>query len=190
MNLRKITYLLSFSVLLLGSCVTKQLGYFEVNPYAQVSTNKIDQPLYVRLSDRIGDQFEVKEQGMTLQVKEFHKSLYYAFNRSFKDLFMDVKPIADNNTGFILEVQRMEPKWEIKPHKKDYSSTSTQPENDIWCVVEYASTIYRSDLLVSQSTGTVKVKLGDKNIYSMDALFKETIKQACSKMAQDHFNKK
>jgi hypothetical protein len=173
---------------LLQGCMKKQLGYFEVNPYARVSTGKIDQPLYVKLNDRIADQFEVKEAGFTLHVKEFHKSLYYAFNRSFRDLFLDVQPATATSTGFILEVQRMEARWESTERKSDTNATA--PEEDIWCIMEYASTIYRNGLLVSQSTGTVKVKLGDSNIYSADALFREAVKQACVRMTQDHYDKK
>jgi hypothetical protein len=189
MNLRAILFSLFIAGTLFTACVTKQLGYFEVNPYAKVSTNKIDQPLYVRLNDRIADRFEIKDPGITLKVIDFHKSLYYAFNRSFKDLFLDVQPVVAQSTGFILEVQRMEPRWEVK-ERKPTNYQSTAPENDVWCVVEYASTIYRNDLLVSQSSGTVKIKRGDDNIYTIDAMFKEAVKQACARMTQDHYNKK
>ena len=191
MNLRTILFSLFIAGALLTGCVVKNLGYFEVNPYARVSTDKIDQPLYVRLSDRIADRSETKAPGFTFKVIDFHKSLYYAFNRSFKDLFIDVQPASSESMGFILEVQRMDTRWEIKEHKRSNNQVNTStPENDMWCVIDYASTIYRNNLLVSQSTGTVKVKRGDDNIYSTESMFKEAVKLACANMTQDHFNKK
>lgn len=189
MNIRSIVVCLCFAGILFTGCVVKNLGYFEVNPYARVSTDKIDQPLYVKLSDRIADRFENKAPGLTFKVFDFHKSLYYAFNRSFKDLFLDVQPATPESMGFMLEVQRMEPRWEIT-ERKPRNYQATEPENDVWCIVDYASTIYRNSLLVSQSTGTVKMKLGDENIYTMEGLFKEAVKQACARMTQDHYNKK
>lgn len=176
-------------LLLLQGCISKQIAYFEVSPYARVKSDKIDQPLYVRFSNRVNDVFEIKQPGITVSVTQFHQSLQFALSRSFSDLFSDVLP-ANNPVGFILDVQRMESSWEVKEKKRFNQYGQEVHENDIWCVMLYASTIYRNELLVSQSTGTVKVKLNENQIYTVDAAFKEAVKQACANMAQDHYNKR
>lgn len=188
MNLRIIIYPILCSIMLFGSCISPKLGYFEVNPDARTGAGRIEQPLYVRLNEHIADHFEVKGGEIALRVNDFHKSLYYAFSRSFKDQFMDIQPATPQSSGFILEVQRIEPLWEIKEHKT--TGLATAPEKDTWCVVEYASAIYKDGVLVSQSAGSVKAKLGDKNIYASKDLFKEAIKQACSRMTEEHYTKK
>jgi hypothetical protein len=183
----KYTFLL---VLLFAGCVNTQIGYFEVSPYARVTSNKIDQPLYVKYSSRVNDTHLVKEPGFTIQTTDLHKSYLFATQRAFGDLFSDVRLFMTSDVGFILEIQRMDPKWSFHEKQKINQFKDTFNYTETWCTIQYASTIYRNDLLVSQSTGNVTVKQEEIATYKPEVIFKEAVKRSIAKMAQEHYDKR
>jgi hypothetical protein len=183
----KYTFLL---VLLFAGCVNTQIGYFEVSPYARVTSNKIDQPLYVKYSSRVNDTHLVKEPGFTIQTTDLHKSYLFATQRAFGDLFSDVRLFMPSDVGFILEIQRMDPKWSFHEKQKINQFKDTFNYTETWCTIQYASTIYRNDLLVSQSTGNVTVKQEEIAAYKPEVIFKEAVKRSIAKMAQEHYDKR
>lgn len=183
----KYTFLL---VLLFAGCVNTQIGYFEVSPYARVTSNKIDQPLYVKYSSRVNDIHLVKEPGFTIQTTDLHKSYLFATQRAFGDLFSDVRLFMPSDVGFILEIQRMDPKWSFHEKQKINQFKDTFNYTETWCTIQYASTIYRNDLLVSQSTGNVTVKQEEIAAYKPEVIFKEAVKRSIAKMAQEHYDKR
>jgi hypothetical protein len=183
----KYTFLL---VLLFAGCVNTQIGYFEVSPYARVTSNKIDQPLYVKYSSRVNDTHLVKEPGFTIQTTDLHKSYLFATQRAFGDLFSDVRLFMTSDVGFILEIQRMDPKWSFHEKQKINQFKDTFNYTETWCTIQYASTIYRNDLLVSQSTGNVTVKQEEIAAYKPEVIFKEAVKRSIAKMAQEHYDKR
>jgi len=183
----KYTFLL---VLLFAGCVNTQIGYFEVSPYARVTSNKIDQPLYVKYSSRVNDIHLVKEPGFIIQTTDLHKSYLFATQRAFGDLFSDVRLFMPSDVGFILEIQRMDPQWSFHEKQKINQFKDTFNYTETWCTIQYASTIYRNDLLVSQSTGNVTVKQEEIAAYKPDVIFKEAVKRSIAQMAQEHYNKK
>jgi hypothetical protein len=149
----KYTFLL---VLLFAGCVNTQIGYFEVSPYARVTSNKIDQPLYIKYSSRVNNTHLVKEPGFTIQTTDLHRSYLFATQRAFGDLFNDVRLFMPSDVGFILEIQQMDPKWSFHDKQKINQFKDTFNYTEAWCTIQYASSIYRNDLLVSQSTGNMK----------------------------------
>jgi hypothetical protein len=183
----KYTFLL---VLLFAGCVNTQIGFFEVSPYARVTSNKIDQPLYVKYSSRVNDTHLVKEPGFTIQTSELHRSYLFATQRAFGDLFSDVILFMPSDVGFILEIQQMEPKWSFHDKQKINQFKDTFNYTEAWCTMQYASSIYRNDLLVSQSTGNVTVKQEEIATYKPEGIFKEAVKRSIAQMAQDHYNKR
>jgi hypothetical protein len=183
----KYTFLL---VLLFAGCVNTQIGYFEVSPYARVTSNKIDQPLYVKYSSRVNDTHLVKEPGFTIQTTDLHKSYLFATQRAFGDLFSDVRLFMTSDVGFILEIQRMDPQWSFHEKQKINQFKDTFNYTETWCTIQYASTIYRNDLLVSQSTGNVTVKQEEIAAYKPEVIFKEAVKRSIAKMAQEHYDKR
>jgi hypothetical protein len=183
----KYTFLL---VLLFAGCVNTQIGYFEVSPYARVTSNKIDQPLYVKYSSRVNDIHLVKEPGFTIQTTDLHKSYLFATQRAFGDLFSDVRLFMPSDVGFILEIQRMDPQWSFHEKQKINQFKDTFNYTETWCTIQYASTIYRNDLLVSQSTGNVTVKQEEIAAYKPEVIFKEAVKRSIAQMAQEHYNKR
>ncbi len=177
-------------VLLFAGCVNTQIGYFEVSPYARVTSNKIDQPLYVKYSSRVNDIHLVKEPGFTIQTTDLHKSYLFATQRAFGDLFSDVRLFMPSDVGFILEIQRMDPQWSFHEKQKINQFKDTFNYTETWCTIQYASTIYRNDLLVSQSTGNVTVKQEEIAAYKPEVIFKEAVKRSIAQMAQEHYNKR
>jgi hypothetical protein len=183
----KYTFLL---VLLFAGCVNTQIGYFEVSPYARVTSNKIDQPLFVKYSSRVNDTHLVKEPGFTIQTTDLHRSFLFATQRAFGDLFSDVKLYMPSDVGFILEIQQMDPKWSFHDKQKINQFKDTFNYTDAWCTIQYASTIYHNELLVSQSTGNVTVKQEEIAAYKPEEIFKEAVKRSIAHMAQEHYNKR
>lgn len=173
-----------------GGCINRQLGYFEVSPYARVSTNKIDQPLMVRFSSRINDTYLFNQPGFKFAVTDLHKSYLFASKHAFGDLFSNVQAFTPGDVGFILEIQQMEPRWTFHERQTINQFKDTFEYTDAWCHLRYASTIYRNDLLVSQSTGEIVVKPGEVEGYKPEEYFKEAVKRSIAAMAQDHYNKR
>ncbi|MFN6082365.1 MAG: hypothetical protein ACK44P_06210, partial [Bacteroidota bacterium] len=97
----KYTFLFMLTILLSG-CIVTQIGYFEVNPYATIKSNKIDQPLHVRISSRIMNEQKHNFNGLTIEVTDLHRSLYYATQKVYADLFSEVKPEQKNDIGFFV----------------------------------------------------------------------------------------
>ncbi len=182
----KYTFLFVLATLLSG-CIGTRIGYFEVNPYATIKSNKIDQPLHIRISPRIGNAQKYNLNGIAIEVTELHKSLYYATQKVYADLFAEVKPAQTNDIGFFIELQQMEAKWEIHEVRKKIVDTY-ETFNEAWCTISYAGNLYRNDLLISQAAGQVTVKQSELNTQRIDEVYKEGIKQALSAMAQQHFN--
>lgn len=176
-------------IMLSSSCINRQLGYFEVSPYAQVKSNKIDQPLYIKYSERINDTYIFKQPGFSFTASELHKSYLYASQRAFADLFSEVKQYTKTDLGFVLEIQKMEPRWSLHHTQTVNQFKDTFENTDVWCEVEYASTLYRNDLLISQALGTVVAKESELNTHKEDEVFKEAIKRSIAQMAQTHFDK-
>lgn len=176
-------------MLLSSSCINRQLGYFEVSPYAQVKSNKIDQPLYVRYSSRINDTYVFKQPGFNFIATELHKSYLFASQRAFADLFSEVRAYMPTDVGFILEIQKMEPRWTSHTTQTINQFKDTFEQTDIWCEIEYASSMYRNELLVSQASGTVVAKESELNTYKPEDVFKEAIKRSFAQMAQSHLDK-
>lgn len=186
----KYTSLLFILVVIVTGCINRQLGYFEVSPYARVSTNKIDQPLMVKYSSRINDTYLFDQPGFKFLVTDLHKSYLFAAKHAFGDLFSEVKPFVPGEVGFILEVQQMEPRWTFHERQTVNEFKDTFEYTDIWCHLRYASTIYRNDLFVSQSTGEVIVKPSEVDSHKPEAYFKEAVKRSVAAMAQEHYNKR
>lgn len=176
-------------VCLLTGCVSATIGYFEVSPYAQVKSDKLDQPLLVKFSSRVPDGQQYKDVGFTLTVTDFHKSLLYAAQRAFGDLFSEVKKMESGDIGFILEIQQMEPTWEMHSVKQKVVNDSAE-FNDTWCMMHYAASLYRNELLVSQAIGKVTIKQSELKTHRLEDLFKEAVKQSMAQMAQEHYNKR
>jgi hypothetical protein len=182
----KYTFLFVLIVLLNG-CIGTQIGYFEVNPYASVKSNKIDQPLHIRISSRISNEQKYNLNGLTIEVTELHRSLYYATQKVYADLFSEVKPEQINDNGFFIELQQMEAKWEVQEVRKKIVD-NYETFNDARCTISYSGNIYRNDLLIIRATGQVTVTQTELNTHRIDEVYKESIKQALSAMAQQHFN--
>lgn len=176
--------------LLFAGCVNTQIGYFEVSPYARVTSNKIDQPLYVKYSSRVNDTHLVKEPGFTIQATDLHKSYLFATQRAFGDLFSEVKPYTNTDVGFILEIQQMEPKWTFHDKQTINQFKDTFEFTEAWCTMYYASSIYRNELLVSQSAGSITVKQSELKTYKPELIFKEAVKRSIAQMAQEHYDKR
>lgn len=181
-------YTVILLVFILSGCVNRHLGYFEVVPYATVKTNKIDQPLYVQFSSRVADTFSIVEPGFKFSVQDLHRSLLFAAQRTYGDMFSDVKRFMSGDAGFILEIQRLESTWENHEVKKKVGNTYGE-FNEIWCTIQYASTLYRNELMVSQAVGSVVVKQDEMQGYHVEDLYKEAVKRAMANMAQTHFDK-
>lgn len=175
--------------MLLTACINRKLGYFEVSPYAQVKSNKIDQPLYIKYSTRINDTYIFKQPGFLFTATELHKSYLYALQHAYADMFSEVKAVSATDVGFVLEIQKMEPRFTVHHSQTINQFKDTFENTDVWCVVEYASTLYRNDLLVAQSTGTIVAKESELNTYKAEDIFKEAIKRSFAQMAQNHFDK-
>jgi hypothetical protein len=114
----------------------------------------------------------------------------FATQRAFGDLFSDVKLYMPSDVGFILEIQQMDPKWSFHDKQKINQFKDTLNYTDAWCTIQYASTIYRNELLVSQSTGNVTVKQEEIAAYKPEGIFKEAVKRSIAQMAQEHYNKR
>lgn len=165
------------------SCISKQIGYFEVSPYTNIPSDKINQPLYIKISSRIQEHFTVKTYGIEIKVSSFRMSLMYACKKGFADVFSETRTYMDGDNGFRLEIQKFEPSWVITESKTD---TMT---NDIYCIINYGCTLYRDDIYISNSSGVVKLKYGDNNLFNIETLFKETVKLAVADMAQNLYKK-
>ncbi|MFN5884372.1 MAG: hypothetical protein ACK445_03445 [Bacteroidota bacterium] len=173
--------------ILLSGCIVTQIGYFEVNPYATIKSNKIDQPLHVRISSRIMNEQKHNFNGLTIEVTDLHRSLYYATQKVYADLFSEVKPEQKNDIGFFVELQQMEAKWEVQEVRKKVVDTY-ETFNEAKCTIFYAGNMYRNDLLISRAAGQVTVTQSELNTHRIDEVYKESIKQALSAIAQQHFN--
>lgn len=182
----KYTFLFMLTILLSG-CIVTQIGYFEVNPYATIKSNKIDQPLHVRISSRIMNEQKHNFNGLTIEVTDLHRSLYYATQKVYADLFSEVKPEQKNDIGFFVELQQMEAKWEVQEVRKKVVDTY-ETFNEAKCTIFYAGNMYRNDLLISRAGGQVTVTQSELNTHRIDEVYKESIKQALSAIAQQHFN--
>jgi hypothetical protein len=178
----KYRFFIGFALLLLHSCITQELDYFEVKPFVQSGVSKLDQPLYVKISKRIENNFSVKSQGYELKIKSFHRSLQYAASQVYMDVFSDVKNYMPGDAGFILEIQQMDAHWESE------EVTKADNTHDWYCVMNYTATLYRNELNLSEATGVVRVKLSDE-IYNMQALYKEAVKLAFQQVAAKHFQR-
>ncbi|MFN4971857.1 MAG: hypothetical protein ACK4Y6_04575 [Bacteroidota bacterium] len=177
----KYKLILFSALLMLQGCLTQDLTYFEVKPFVNTPVRKVDQPLYVKFSKRIDDKFSVAQQGFTLHVSDFHRSLQYAAGQLYTHVFSDVKSYMPSDAGFILEVQQLDAVFDVKEIR-----TATTYTSEWYCVMNYTGTLYRNELHISQATGTVRIKLGD-NIHSVSELYKEAVKQAFEQMASAHF---
>jgi hypothetical protein len=182
----KYTFLFMLTILLSG-CIVTQIGYFEVNPYATIKSNKIDQPLHVRISSRIMNEQKHNFNGLTIEITDLHRSLYYATQKVYADLFSEVKPEQKNDIGFFVELQQMEAKWEVQEVRKKVVDTY-ETFNEAKCTIFYAGNMYRNDLLISRAAGQVTVTQSELNTHRIDEVYKESIKQALSAIAQQHFN--
>lgn len=182
----KYTFLFVLTVLLSG-CIGTQIGYFEVNPYATAKSDKINQPLHIRISSRIKNEQKHNLNGLTIEVTELHRSLYYAIQKVYADLFSEVKPAQTDDIGFFIELQQMEAKWEVQEVRKKVVDTY-ETFNEARCTIYYAGYLYRNDLLISRAAGQVTVTQSELNTHRIDEVYKESIKQALSAMAQEHFN--
>jgi len=174
---------LLFCCSILGGCISKQIGYFEVAPYTGIAADKINQPLFIKVSSRIQDHFTVKTYGIETHVSSFRMSLMYACKKAFADVFSDTRTYIDGDNGFRLEIQKFEPSWVITESKTD---TMT---NDIYCTINYGCTLYRDDTYISNFSGVVKLKYGNNNLFNIETLFKETVKLAVADMAQNLYKK-
>lgn len=177
----KYKLILLLAVLLLQSCFTQDLNYFEIKPFVSTAVSKVDQPLYVKFSKRIDDKFSITQQGFTLHVSDFHRSLQYAAEQLYAHVFSDVKPYMPSDAGFILEIQQLDAVFDVKEIR-----TTTTYSSEWYCVMNYTGTLYRNDMHISQATGSVKVKLAE-NIHSVSELYKTAVKQAFEQMATTHF---
>jgi hypothetical protein len=181
-----IKYTFLFLLTLSACTMQKQVGYFEVSPYAQVKSDKLNQPLYLKYGNRVLDTYQIKEGGFSFTATQLHKTYAFANGHAYGDLFSDVKLFAQNDIGFILEMQQMEYSWSYNEVKKKDSMEYLEPV----CTLKYASSLYRNELLLSQSVGTIAVRQRDVNEYaSIDQVFKETVKRSLAAMAQQHFDK-
>ncbi len=165
------------------SCISKQIGYFEVSPYTHISSDKINQPLYIKISSRIEDHFTVKNLGIETKVSSFRMSLMHACKKAFKDVFSEIHMYMEGDQGFRLEIQHFEPTWDIEDSKSD------SIYNDVYCNINYGCTLYRDDTFISSSSGKVRIKYGDNNLFNIESLFKETVKLAVADMAQNLYKK-
>ncbi len=184
-NITKI--LLFTTAFMFVSCVKISVVYFEVNPYGQVKSNKLNETLYIKFSSRVADQSSQQQQGFDFQVSQFHKSMLFASQQVYGDLFNEVKLYSPGDAGFILEYQLMESAWELKEEKEMFMGSQTT-FSDVWCTIKYASSFYRNDMLLTQATGTAIIKQHKAKISKPELVFQEAVKTALAEMAQVYFN--
>jgi hypothetical protein len=181
--MRSYNWFLLLAVFTVVSCISKQIGYFEVSPYTHISSDKINQPLYIKVSSRIEDHFTIKNLGIETKVSSFRMSLMYACKKAFTDVFSETRMYMEGDQGFRLEIQHFEPTWVIEDSKSD------SVYNDVYCHINYGCTLYRDDTYISSSGGKVRIKYGDNSIFNIETLFKETVKLAVADMAQNLYKK-
>ncbi|MCU0441588.1 MAG: hypothetical protein MUE96_04245 [Bacteroidia bacterium] len=178
---------IAFAIILLTSCtVNQQLGYFEMKPFVPVGVNRVNQPLYVQFSERVSDQFNWKQSGFTFNVTQLHKSYLYGTRMVYGDVFSEVRLYQPNDYGFILSYQLLEPKWTFEESLYTDSISILEPV----CTIAYSSSLYRNELLMNQTNGSVSVTQSSLGSFAKpDTIFKEATKQCLSKIAESHLNR-
>jgi hypothetical protein len=188
--------LISIAVLAISitGCTTiKQLGYFQVDPYAKPLDTKIEVPITIVLMDDVKDSLTVWGVGVkSMDVSDFRRSVAVSIEntvgRNFDNVIIaDKKP--DN--GLVLVIYRVRPFWFINSR-----SSSTQGTGDnvysttkalIAAAFQYETSLFYNGEKLSDADSTIHSDDQMSVIGQAHYVFKSGVTKMCETIYRDLF---
>lgn len=169
---------------ILSGCVIKNLGYFEVDPFAKPFTSEIERPLNLVLMEDVQDQFYVDGVGWNkMLVSDFRRSFEASMKNVLDRNFQEIKVYdAMPEDGLSLVIYRVRPYWKVNTQDDDSGMAGL-----VSAAFQFESSLFLDNEKLQNADLTVYSDEQMSNVNHAHAVFKAGLVQTCETINKEIF---